>query len=135
MAQADALPAWIALFTGLAILAASVGELRAPGGWAKLVEELEASVAMRFVTGFVTLMFGALVYLAVPWNPADWLAMVVTVIGGLGVAKGLLILAAPDRIMGLGRKVLGTNSALIAGIDALLGAGLLFAALSRLQTL
>ncbi len=135
MAQADALPAWIALFTGLAILAASVGELRAPGGWAKLVEELEASVALRFVTGFVTLMFGALVYLAVAWNPADWLAMVVTVIGGLGVAKGLLILAAPDRIMGLGRKVLGTYSTLIAGIDALLGAGLLFAALSRLQTL
>ncbi|WP_435416936.1 hypothetical protein WAB17_08535 [Parerythrobacter aurantius] len=135
MAQADALPAWIALFTGLAILAASVGELRAPGGWTKLVEELEASVALRFVTGFVTLMFGALVYLAVPWNSANWLAMVVTVIGGLGVAKGLLILAAPDRIMGLGRKVLGTNSALIAGIDALLGAGLIFAALSRLQTL
>lgn len=135
MAQASDLPAWIALFLGLAMLAVSVAELREPGGWAKLVEELAASVALRFVTGFVTLMFGALVYLAVPWNGADWLGMIVTVIGGIGVAKGLLILAAPDRIMGLGRKILGANSTLIAGIDALLGAGLLFAALSRLQTL
>lgn len=129
------IPAWIALFLGLAILAVCVAELRQPGGWMKLVEELEASFALRFVTGFLTLAFGAAVYLVTPWDRADWLSMLVTVIGGLGAAKGLLILAAPDRIMGLGRRILGTRSTLIAGIDALLGAGLLFAALSRLQTL
>ena len=135
MATAADMSAWIALFLGLAILAVCVAELRSPGGWMQLVEELEASFALRFVTGFFTVAFGAIVYLANPWDRGDWLSMLVTVIGGLGVAKGLLILAAPDRIMGLGRKVLGTNSTLIAGIDALLGAGLLFAALSRLQTL
>ncbi|UIP07716.1 hypothetical protein LY632_04775 [Erythrobacter sp. SDW2] len=135
MATAADMSAWIALFLGLAIMAASVAELRAPGGWMKLVEELEASFALRFVAGFVTVMFGALVYLANPWDRGDWLSVLVTVIGGIGVAKGLLILAAPDRIMGLGRRILGNRSTVIAGIDALLGAGLLFAALSRLQTL
>lgn len=135
MAQMSDMSAWIALFLGLAILAACVAELRSPGGWMKLVEELEASFTLRFVTGFFTVMFGAIVYLANPWDRGDWLSMLVTVIGGIGVAKGLLILAAPDRIMGLGRRILGTRSTLIAGIDALLGAGLLFAALSRLQTL
>jgi hypothetical protein len=125
---------WIALFLGLALLAVSVAELRSPGGWLKLVEELEASFALRFLTGFFTMMFGAIVYLANPWGRGDWLSMLVTVIGGIGVAKGLLILAAPDRIMGLGRRILGHRSTLVAGIDALLGAALLFAALSRLQT-
>lgn len=135
MAQASDMSAWIALFLGLAIMAVCVAELRTPGGWMKLVEELEASFALRFVTGFFTVAFSAMVYLANPWDRGDWLSMLVTVIGGLGVAKGLLILAAPDRIMGLGRKVLGSNSTLIAGIDALLGAALLFAALSRLHTI
>ena len=135
MAQASDMSAWIALFLGLAMLAVSVAELRSPGGWMKLVEELDASFALRFVTGFFTVMFGAVVYLANPWDRGDWLSVLVTVIGGIGVAKGLLILAAPDRIMGLGRRILGTRSTFIAGIDALLGAGLLFAALSRLQTL
>ncbi len=135
MAQASDMSAWIALFLGLAIMAVSVAELRAPGGWMKLVEELEASFALRFVTGFFTVMFGAIVYLANPWDGGDWLSVLVTVIGGIGVAKGLMILAAPDRIMGLGRRILGTRSTLIAGIDALLGAALLFAALSRLHTI
>lgn len=135
MAQMSDMSAWIALFLGLAILAACAAELRSPGGWMKLVEELEASFALRFVTGFFTVMFGAIVYLANPWDRADWLSVLVTVIGGLGVAKGLLILAAPDRFMGLGRKVLGANATVIAGIDALLGAALLFAALSRLHTI
>lgn len=135
MAQASDMSAWIALFLGLAIMAVSVAELRAPGGWMKLVEELEASFALRFVTGFFTVMFGAIVYLANPWDGGDWLSVLVTVIGGIGVAKGLMILAAPDRIMGFGRRILGTRSTLIAGIDALLGAALLFAALSRLHTI
>lgn len=129
------IPGWIALFLGLAIMAVSVAELRRPGGWMKLVEELEASFALRFVTGFFTLVFGAALYLVTPWNRSDWLSVLVSVIGGIAVAKGLLILAAPDRIMELGRRILGSRSTLIAGIDALLGAALLFAALSRLQTL
>lgn len=135
MANAADMSAWIALFLGLAVMAVCVAELRAPGGWMKLLEELEASFALRFVTGYFTVVFGAIVYLANPWDRGDWLSVLVTVIGGLGVAKGLLILAAPDRIMGLGRKVLSSNSTVIAGIDALLGAALLFAALSRLHTI
>lgn len=133
MATTATTPAWIALFLGLYILAACVSELRTPGGWAKLVEGLEATPALAFVTGAFTFALGAVIYLVTPWNPDDWLSIVVSVIGGLAVAKGLLFIAAPDRIFALGKRVLGGNTALIAGIDAVLGAALLFVALSRLQ--
>ena len=133
MATTATTPAWIALFLGLYILAACVAELRAPGGWAKLVEGLAASPALSFVTGAFTFTLGAVIYLVTPWNPEDWLSIVISVIGGLAVAKGLLLIAAPDRIFALGKRVLGGNITLIAGIDAVLGAALLFVALSRLH--
>ncbi|WP_284126253.1 hypothetical protein [Parerythrobacter aestuarii] len=135
MATAADTSAWIAFFVGLYVLAACVAELRSPGSWARLVEGLGASPALCFVTGAFTFMLGAAIYLVNPWNPGDWLSVLVTVIGGLAVAKGLFFITAPDRMLGLGRKVLGGKTGLIAGLDALLGAALLFAALSRLNTL
>src|SRR5688572_32956538 len=96
MAVTSQLPAWIALFLGLYWLAAGVGELRGPNGWWMMLKEFERSPALRFVTGFVTLAFGAAIYLVNPWRPGDWLAIAVSVIGGIHVAQGLLILAS-DR--------------------------------------
>ena len=41
------IPAWIALFVGLYSLAGAVGELRSPGLWLRLVEDIERSPATR----------------------------------------------------------------------------------------
>ena len=133
MATAETIPAWIALFLGLYVLAACVAELRTPGSWASMIDEFERSPALRFVTGLFTFALGAVIYLVTPWNPADWLSILISVLGGVTLAKGLFFIAAPDRLMGMGRKLMAGSTGLIAGINAVLGAALLFAALSRLQ--
>ncbi|WBY16450.1 hypothetical protein PF049_12790 [Erythrobacteraceae bacterium WH01K] len=136
MASTADTPAWIALFLGLYMLAACVAELRAPGGWARLLDDFERSPALSFLTGAFTFTLGAAIYLASPWRPGDWLSIFISVIGGLAVAKGLFFLAAPDRVTALGRRVLtGDKTTFIAGLDAVLAAALIFVALSRLQTI
>ena len=133
-------PAWIALFLGLYILAASVAELRGPGSWARLLEDFGRSPALAFLTGAFAIALGAAIYLVSPWQPAgqdrDWLGILISVIGGLAVAKGLFFIAAPERVTGMGRRIMtGGKTSFIAGFAAVLGAALIFVALSRLQTI
>ena len=132
MAETSEIPAWIALFLGLYLLAAGAGELRAPNGWWMMLKEFERSPALRFVTGFVTLAFGAMLYLVTPWRPDDWLSIAVSVIGGICAAEGILILAAGDRFLLLARGLVTTASGLWAGFSALFGIGAIVVALSRL---
>ena len=94
MGSAGDITGWITLFFGLYGLAAGVGEYRKPGFWLNMVREVRASSALQFLTGLVTLAFGAVIYLANPFDPTDWLSILITVIGGWIVVEGLLILAA-----------------------------------------
>lgn len=137
MSSPAELPAWIALFLGLYSLAAAVGELRAPGSWMAMVEDLEASPGTRFLTGIVCIVLGATLYLVGGWDAAiargDWLAAGIAAIGGIAAAEGLFILAAGDRFMAFSRRMMGSRSTLWAGLSAGLGGVLIFVALSRLQ--
>jgi len=133
MAEASQIPAWIALFVGLYWLAAGAGELRSPNGWWMMLKEFERSTALRFVTGFVTLAFGATVYLVTPWRPDDWLSIAVSVLGGLHVAQGLLILASGERFLHAARAVIGRSGRLWGGFAALAGIALVLVAMMRLQ--
>ena len=134
MAETSQIPAWIALFLGLYWLAAGAGELRGPNGWWMMLKEFERSPALRFVTGFVTLAFGATVYLVTPWRPDDWLSIAVSVIGGIHVALGLLILASGERFLQAARALIGRSGRLWGGVGAIAGIALVGLALSRLQT-
>jgi hypothetical protein len=133
MATSDEIPAWIALFVGLYSLAAAAGEMRSPNTWWTMLKEFERSPALRFVTGYVTLGLGAAIYLVNPWRSDDWLAVAVSVIGGVAVAEGLLILAAGDRFLHLARALLGRAGRAWAGFAALVGIAAILVALSRLQ--
>ena len=135
MADTADIPAWIALFIGLYSLAAAVGEFRMPGTWAAMVEDLAQRPGLRFLTGVFVLSLGAAIYLVTPWRPGDWLAVAVSVVGGVCVVEGLLLLAAGDRFMDFARRLMGQGSNAWAGFAALLGAAALFTALSRLQAL
>ena len=134
MAAGADIPAWIALFVGLYALAAAVGELRAPNTWWMMLKEFERSPVLRFVTGLVTLALGATIYLVNPWRPDDWLAVTVSVLGGVAVAEGLLILAAGDRFVAIGRVLIGRAGRAWGGFYALLGVAAVLAGLSRLHT-
>ena len=134
MAQTDQLAEWIALFFGFYWLAAAVGELRSPNGWWIMLKEFERNPALRLVVGLVMLVLGAAIYLVNPWRPDDWLAVAVSVLGGLHVAQGLLILASGERYLHSARALIGRGGRAWAGIAALAGIALILVALSRLQT-
>jgi len=133
MAEGDDISAWIAMFLGLYALAAGAGELRSPNTWWTMLKDFERSPALRFVTGLVTLTLGAAIYLANPWRPEDWLAIAVSVVGGIAVAEGMLILAAGERFLHLTRAVLGRAGRAWAGFGALFGIAAILVALSRLH--
>lgn len=135
MAESADISAWILLFVGFYALAAAAGELRAPNTWWAMLNDFERSPALRFLTGFVVLVIGATIYLANPWRPGDWLSILVSVIGGLAVAEGLLILAAGDRFIRFGRMLIGRAGRLWAAIAALFGIAAILVALASLQTI
>lgn len=110
MAHVQDISAWIALFMGLYALGASIGELRSPGSWAAMLDGFESSEALRFLTGIVVLALGATIYLVNPWNPADWLSVVVSVMGGGMVLEGVVIL-------GFGRPFLHFASAMLGVVN------------------
>lgn len=133
MAQTSQISAWIALFLGLYLLAAAVGELRSANGWWMMLKEFERSPALRFLTGVIALVLGATIYLVNPWRPDDWLSIVVSVLGGLAIAEGLLIMAAGERFVHLARALLGRAGGVWAGLTALSGAALTLIGMIRLQ--
>ena len=134
MATADTIPAWIILFLGIYAFAAAMGELRMPGTWKGMMHDLEQSPGMRFIAGFLTLILGATIYLVTPWRPDDWLFLSVAALGGLLTVEGILFLAAGERFVTIGKWMIASASEVWAGISAVLGAGFIFVALSRLET-
>ena len=135
MAETSQISAWILLFIGLYSLAAAAGELRAPNTWWAMLKDFERSAALRFLTGFAVLALGAAIYLVNPWVPGDWLSVAVSVLGGVMVAEGLLILAAGDRFLHFARALIGRAGRAWAGFSAVLGIAMILTALSRLQTI
>jgi len=107
MANPADLPAWITLFLGIYAVAASTGELIRPGSWVKMLGEIERSAAIRYLAGIVVLSLGALIYLASPWNPGDWLAVVITLTGAGAVIEGFLFLAFGEQFMAWSRRLIG----------------------------
>lgn len=132
MAEGLDIPAWIALFMGLYALAAGIGELRHPGGWAAMLEDYERNTALRFLTGIVCIGLGGAIYLVSPWQPDDWLAIVITILGGWMAIEGALILAFGDGIMRFARRLMGKVNQLWAWFSLILGAFLIATALFRL---
>ena len=134
MATAETLPAWIVLFLGVYAFAAAMGELRMPGTWKGMMHDLEQSPGMRYIAGIFPLALGATIYLVTPWRADDWLFVAVAVLGGLLTVEGILFLAAGERFVTLGKWMIASASEVWAGISAILGAGMIFVALSRLDT-
>jgi len=131
MAENADIAAWITLFTGLYAIAAAIGELRHPGSWAAMLDDFEKKEGLRFVTGLILLALGAAIYLVNPWNPADWLSVVVTVLGGGMALEGLVMLAFGRAFMHFASGLLGTVNRFWALVAAVMGAVLVCVALIR----
>lgn len=132
MADTASISAWIALFTGLYALGASIGELRSPGSWAAMLEGFEANGALRFLTGIVVLALGATIYLVNPWRPDDWLSVVITVMGGGMAVEGVVILGWGRPFLKFASTMLGAVNRVWALFSLALGLAFIIVALLRL---
>ncbi len=131
MAEPSDIPAWIALFMGIYSLFAAIGELRSPGSWAAMLDDLENRSGLQFLTGIVVLALGATIYLVNPWNPADWLSVVVTIIGAGMVLEGAIILAWGKPFLHFFSRFLGGVNRFWALLSAGIGIVLICLALLR----
>jgi hypothetical protein len=131
MADSTDISAWIVLFLGLYAVSAAIGELRKPGSWAAMLEEFEQREGLRFLAGLVVLALGAAIYLVNPWNPGDWLAVLVTVLGGALVLEGMVIFAFGRAYLHLAAIMLGTVNRLWAAGALALGLVMVCLALLR----
>jgi hypothetical protein len=134
MAEPDDISAWITLFVGLYSLAASIGEWRTPGFWASMLEDFESRPGLRFIIGFFVLSLGAAVYMVNPWRPDDRLSILVTVLGGIMVLEGAVILALGDRFLTFARWMIGKANRFWAVFSAILGVVLIVIAAARFWT-
>lgn len=131
MADPVDIPAWIALFMGLYALGAAIGELRSPGSWAAMLEEFEQREGLRFLAGLVVLSLGAAIYLVNPYNPADWLSLLVTVLGAAMVLEGFVIFAFGRAFLHYASGIFGTINIVWALLSAGIGIVLICVALLR----
>jgi hypothetical protein len=121
MANAITITGWITLFFGLYAIAAGVGEWRRPGFWERMLWEMQRSHALQFMVGFFCLILGAAVYLVNPWRPADWLAILISVLGGWIAVEGLALLAFGERFLGIAGGLMRGNNRIWAALSVLIG--------------
>lgn len=132
MANTETTATWIALFLGLYILAAVYAELKRPGNWAGMIEEMSGSPSLRLLAGIIAFTMGVAIYLTTPWRPDDWLSVTVTILGALAVAKGVLLIVASDATLGIWTRLLSGKTTVIAAVDGVLAVALILVALGRL---
>ncbi|MEZ5712895.1 MAG: hypothetical protein R3E11_09640 [Sphingobium sp.] len=123
--------AWTSLLLGLFLLGSAIGELRRPGLWRGMLLEVEQSSALQLTLGIIELALGAAVYLANPWNPQDWLAAFMTIIGGLMIIEAVIFLAIADLYLRFWLPRIGTNWRGWAVVSFLIGLWLALAGLHR----
>lgn len=124
-------PSWSALFLGLFLFFCALGELRRPGSWRAMVEELGASPGFQIMTGLFEMTLGVAVYLCNRAAPPDWLAVLMMVLGGVMVIEAVVITAFTDLLLPVWRRVLGGAAKAWAIFGLLAGAGLMAAGLAR----
>ena len=114
-------PAWVILAFGIYSFAAGVGELRSPGFWASMIDNIDKNPAVRFLAGIILIAIGAPLYLMGPWSDADWMLVVVKIIGAGMILEGALFLAFGDWFTRFARWLMGYASRLWVWIAILFG--------------
>lgn len=105
MAHAHDPVALIALFFGLYYLAAGIGGLANPGGWARMVAEIGESAYGQFLGAVIAMLIGFILVAAVPPG-GDWLAKLLFAIGCLALVEGMVFMMVPGRMLSLFRPTL-----------------------------
>ncbi|WP_265569649.1 hypothetical protein [Sphingomicrobium nitratireducens] len=116
------LTGWLLVGFGLYSIAASIGELRHPGRWKAMIEELNAKPGFAFIVGLLVFSLGFALSLVHPLAPADgWRSVLVTLIAYGMVLEGLSFLAFPQSMSGLAARLMTAANPLWVVIAAILG--------------
>jgi len=123
--------AFIILLTGIYAISASIGELRSPGMWASMIDNLADVTALRFITGIVLIVMGGVAYAVGSWDMSDWVPVIVKVLGAWMVIEGALFLAVGDLFIEFGRRMMGAATKLWVSLSLLMGIAFVIAAALR----
>jgi len=92
-------------------LAAGIAGLTGRISWPALLDEFERSPALTFITGFMVYILGAVLILVHNiWT--DVPAIIVSLIGWIATAEGILIMIAPGPLLALSRPLVRSQRAI-----------------------
>jgi hypothetical protein len=104
MSTASALTLHLAILIGLYETAVGLGGLGGALRWTALIDEIERSPALTLLAGAIAFVIGGALVLAHNfWT--DPLAIVVTLIGWVALAEGVIFLAVPGPFLALFRGI------------------------------
>ena len=132
MATPANIPALLALVLGLFYMAAAIGELRRPGQWRKMIEEIATSQLGQLLGGAAALAIGALLIALVPMRAEDWLNLWLFGLGCIALLEGVTVLIMPDKMTLISRLIMRHGSRPVALITLLLGVAFCLAGIMRL---
>ncbi|MEO8546810.1 MAG: DUF2065 domain-containing protein [Sphingomicrobium sp.] len=119
MITATILTLHLAVLIGLYEFSAGLAGLTGRISWAAMLDEFERSPALTFVTGFMAFAIGGtLVLVHCIWT--DLLAVIVSLIGWIALAEGLLLMIVPGPLLAFSRRLVG-NQKLVSLIAAAFG--------------
>jgi protein-S-isoprenylcysteine O-methyltransferase Ste14 len=128
MTTAVPLTLYLLVLIGLYELTAGIAGLTGALDWPKMLDEYERSPALTFVTGFAAFAIGAAIHLAHRhWT--DLPAIIVSAIGLIAIAEGLLLMAVPRPLLAVSRDLVRNQKA-ISIVAALFGAALILLGLT-----
>src|SRR4249919_2654921 len=91
--------------------AAGIAGLTGRISWPALLDEFERSPALTFITGFMVYILGAVLILVHNiWT--DVPAIIVSLIGWIATAEGILIMIAPVPLLALSRPLVRSQRAI-----------------------
>lgn len=128
MTTAIPLTLHLLVLIGIYELAAGLAGFTGRIDWAPMMDEFERSPTLTFMSGFIVYILGAITIL-VHHHWTDLLAIIVSGIGWIVAAEGLLMMVWPRPLLALSRPLL-RNQKMISLIAALFGAALILLGLT-----
>src|SRR5580765_7854786 len=104
MTTAIPLTLHLLVLIGLYELAAGIAGITGRVEWKAMTDEFVRSPSLSFVTGFMTFAIGGVMIM----NHHHWtdpLAIIVSLVGWIALAEGLLIMALPEPLFAFSRRI------------------------------
>jgi hypothetical protein len=119
MTTAIPLTLHLLVLIGLYELAAGIAGLTGTVSWRSLIDEFDRSPSLTFMTGFIVFVLGAITIIAHNiWT--DVLAGIVSLLGWIAAAEGLLLMVVPGPLFALSRQLV-INQRLVSLLAAAFG--------------